>query len=260
MLNQQHVTLATTGIAGTGVVLRQLSESATIINPEVTAHIQEFTQPIAMIFLIVIGGAFALFPDLDAPGATLDRKFPILGLLFRLVYRQHRGMSHSFLTAVIFGALGFFLQTLTGSFEIRGFEIEIPKLIIATVFAGSLSVMLRFAFPIARSHSNILTAASFVVLLLTSQADFVPSSGLGVAMFLGISLHIVGDSLTPTKVRPFRPFSKAKFGVNINGTTGAWRELHVTRPLLLFSSTVGIYFAVVHPLIGDRVLNLIQGA
>lgn len=200
----------------------------------------DMMQPLTLAALAIIAGAFALMPDLDEPGSTVSRKFGPFSRGFshivKVVAFGHRGATHSLLFAIICGALGLLIGTN---------DIAIGILI---VVSAMFIIKLVVPMGLGKQYYGLLVIASGGLAWYVVTHSYIPKYSIAIAMFSGVVLHCLGDSLTPSGTRFLWPL-KTKFRWNINGRTGDRRETTVVATILVILVVVTVFLFIVQPLI-----------
>jgi membrane-bound metal-dependent hydrolase YbcI (DUF457 family) len=167
---------------------------------------------------VVCAGA-SLLPDLDLPSSTVSRSLgPVTHYLSKIVGKVsggHRNGTHSLLAAAL-AYIG--VQKL-----MRSTYGPLPEFLIC-LFLVSLAI----GFLLERSWLTHMLVAAFVaatVIVINPQI----SSQLPYIIVCGMLFHDICDMVTPEKVPPFWPLSKARIGMPIIGHSGDWRENLIRR-------------------------------
>lgn len=254
MLARQHANLGVIGMIGSAYGLTAIGNAhLSFLDEQINADLISLTSPTTLLIFVIIGSAFALVPDLDHPGSTVSRKFGILSQgashLFGAVTGGHREASHSLLFSIICGLLGVGITLIPFRIGLTDtVSIDSAQFFTGILFVMSVIFIIKLILPlgIGKRYYTVLVLAAIVIASAFAIGDLIPSFGLGLAMFLGVNMHILGDSATPSKVKYLWP-SRRKFGINFNGKTGQERELYVIQPLFILGASALIIGTIIIP-------------
>lgn len=255
MLAVQHANLAVAGFAFPTYGLATLAKNGSLdwLPADFVGSLSSMAEPYTLFVLTVIATAFALVPDFDEPNSTISRKFGFVGQglsgVFRAIMGGHREGSHTLLFALVLGASGVLLQV---------FNESVASVATGVIFVIAISLITRLILPFGIGNAIYgLALLGAVALAVTNGLNgSLPVFGLGYAMFAGVVLHCIGDSLTPSKVKFLKPFYNRPIGINLNGVTGGTVELFVMGPILAFASLATIYIFFITPVLNHFEINL----
>jgi len=255
MLATQHVNLAVVGFAPPMYLVGTLAKEGKLdFLPSFFVNTLEgFQEPITLLIFTVIAAAFALVPDFDEPNSTISRKMGFVGrflsVIFRTVMGGHREYSHTLLFATVLGIAGFLLQLGDG---------KLAQISAAVMFVIGISLIARLILPfgIGSIFFGIILSAGIGLSIYNVINGLFPTFGIGFAIFAGINLHCLGDSLTPSRVKWLQPLYKKPIGLNINGVTGGAIERFVIGPILGVASLASLFFCIANPLLIQAGINL----
>ena len=175
---------------------------------------------------IACAGA-ALLPDIDHPQATIAYTFgPISHMVSKGVHAiagGHRQATHSIGFAVLMGGV---CQALT----LGGNKASIITMFFLASFAfRGLHLVLPF-MPYAMKNFTVILQAAGMTYLMTK---WMPGSWwwLGLAVFMGCIIHLIGDSLTPEGVPWFYP-NRWRLAIPIISHTGNIMEKAIISPIM----------------------------
>lgn len=251
MLGRQHANLGATGFLAIGYGVQELVNRTALSETAVGDKILEVVNPVSLAFFVCIATACALVPDFDGKKSIISQRFPFTGRFLRIFFRKHRGFSHTIFSAMAFGIFGLIVESLHITFTVFDHELTLSKVLMSIILIGSVSLAVPFIMPfnVGWSLYYPFIFAVIGVGIMLNFTDIVPPYGLGITMFIGVMLHSVGDSLTPSGVAWLYPLTDKKLSIPINGRTGGDRELRITRPFLTITATAMIIIAIVIPLI-----------
>jgi membrane-bound metal-dependent hydrolase YbcI (DUF457 family) len=215
MMGHSH---AISGILG-WVVVAPILSSRGVMPPEVAVLITG---------AIVTSGA-ALLPDLDHPQSTIARTFgPVSQAIshgVNIISGGHRMMTHSlFFTALTTG----------GTWAAIHFLGDVAAWVIIFAMAGLAARGLHLGPK--SGMASWATTTGVAVAVTAVAAVWGPSNfeWLYWAMGVGVFLHLVGDSITPSGIPLFWP-SKLRLALPVLPSTGGFVELKILTPIMILA-------------------------
>lgn len=255
MLARQHANLGVIGTIGAAQGLSAIGGAhLPMLSAQIDAQLIALTQPVALAIITIIGAAFAIVPDFDTPNSIVSRKFGFVGEALSGVFGSlmggHRKGSHTLWFALACGLIGFLIQLIPFQIPIAsaGITLSSGQLFTGIIFVLSVMLIIKLILPmgIGKQYYGILIIAAVILTSVFAFQNQIPTFGLAFAMFIGVTLHCLGDFLTPSGI-PFLYPIRTKFALNLNGVTGHERELYVTQPIFIMGAAALIIFTIIMP-------------